>query len=341
MAALLDARLHGGAGFQWKCRSMKISSCPPVCRRSALSLLGAAATLPLLGAPAQAQTGATTIRVSYIPFESCAQLFYAKELGLWTKAGLNVELSPNPFGAAIASAVAAGAIDIGYATVMTLASAHAKHIPFTIVAPANAFDVTQPPAGMLVAADPNVKTGKDLNGKTIGSPGLNTLGEYGVRQWVDSNGGDASTLKFVEIPFSEMTGALATHRIDAAYVGEPFFEDAKKIARPVAIEFDAIAKSFLVAGWFAMPDFIKAHADAVSRFAVTMSEAADWAAKNPAKVPEILAKYLKVDPATAAQSPRAFFAKTLAPANIQPGIDLTAKYAKFPSFPAQELIWKA
>jgi NitT/TauT family transport system substrate-binding protein len=318
---------------------MKISSCPPVSRRGALSLLGAAATLPLLGTPAQAQTGATTIRVAYIPFESSAQLFYAKELGLWTKAGLNVELSPNPFGAAIAASVAAGAIDIGYATVMTLASAHAKHIPFTIVASANAFDMTQPPNGMLVAADPSVKTGKDLNGKTIGSPGLNTLGEYGVRAWVDANGGDASTLKFVEIPFSEMAGALGTHRIDAAYVAEPFLSDAKKAGHAVAIEFDAIAKAFLVAGWFTTSDWARAHADAVAKFAASMTEAADWAAKNPSKCPDILVKYLKVDPAVVAQSPRAFFAKTLSPANMQPGIDLTARYAKFPTFPAQELIY--
>jgi ABC-type nitrate/sulfonate/bicarbonate transport system substrate-binding protein len=316
---------------------MKIVSCP-IGRRSALTMLGAAATLPLLGAPARAQSD-LTIRVAYIPFESSAQLFYAKELGLWTKAGLNVELQPNPFGAAIASAVASNAIDIGYATVMTLASAHAKHIPFTIVAPANAFDVTQPPNGMLVAANPNVKTGKDLNGKTIGSPGLNTLGEYGGRAWVDANGGDATTLRFVEIPFPEMAGALGTGRIDAAYVAEPFLGDAKKAGHAVTIEFDAIAKAFLVAGWFTTSDWAKAHPDAVARFAASMRDASDWALKNPAKCPDILAKYLKVDAAAVALTPRAYFARTLSPANMQPGIDLTAKYAKFTPFPAQELIY--
>lgn len=316
---------------------MKIVSCRSIDRRAALALLGAAATIPLARVPARAQSE-TTIRVAYIPFEASAQLFYAKELGLWSKAGLTVELQPNPFGAAIASAVAAGAIDIGYATVMTLASAHAKHIPFTIVAAANAFDVTQPPNGMLVAASASVKTGKDLNGKTIGSPGLNTLGEYGVRAWVDANGGDATTLRFVEIPFSEMAGALGTGRIDAAYVAEPFLEDAKKAGHPVSIEFDAIAKAFLVAGWFTTSDWAKAHPDAVTKFAASMHDAADWAQKNPAKCPDILAKYLKVDAATVALTPRTFFAKGLVPSNMQPGIDLTARYAKFPAFPAQELI---
>jgi ABC-type nitrate/sulfonate/bicarbonate transport system substrate-binding protein len=72
-----------------------------------------------------------------------------------------------------------------------------------------------------------------------------------------------------------------------------------------------------------------------------MREAVEWAQKNPAQCPAILAKYLKVDPVVVAASPRTYFAKALDPAQLQPGIDLTAKYAKFPTFPAQELIYVA
>jgi ABC-type nitrate/sulfonate/bicarbonate transport system substrate-binding protein len=317
---------------------MKSLSCRSLDRRGALTLLGGAAALPLMRAPAAAQN-ATVIRVAYIPFEASAQLFYAQELGLWTKAGLNVQLQPNPFGAAIAAAVASNAIDVGYATVMTLAAAHAKNIPFTIIAPANAFDVSQPPGGMLMSASKDVRKGPDLNGKTIGSPGLATLGEYGVRAWVDAGGGDASTLKFVEIPFSEMPAALASGRIDAAFVAEPFLTQAKKTSHTVGIEFDAIANSFLVAGWFTSETWAKAHPDAVRLFAQSMHDAADWALKNPAKCPDILAKYLKVDPVQVAATPRTYFAKTLDPAQVQTGIDLTAKYAKFATFPAKDLIY--
>jgi NitT/TauT family transport system substrate-binding protein len=308
-------------------------------RRTWLALGGAALAAPALAAPALAQTPAT-VRVAYIPFEASAQLFYATELGLWEKAGLSVELTPNPFGAAIAAAVASDAVDIGYATVMTLASAHAKGLPFTIVAPANAFSANDP-TGALMSADPTVRTGKDLNGKTIGSPGLNTLGEYGVRAWVDANGGDDSTLHFVEIPFPEMAGAMATKRIDAAFVAEPFYEVAKKSLHTVAIEFDAIAKEFLVAGWFTTTDWANAHPQVCARFAGVIRDATDWAAKNPAACVDILVKYLKVDRSAVVASPRAYFGRTLSPPLIQPGIDVTARYAKFPTFPASELIFRA
>lgn len=301
-------------------------------------MLGAAAALPALRAPAAAQSD-MTIRVAYIPFEASAQLFYAQELGLFAKAGLNVQLQPNPFGAAIAAAVASNAVDVGYATVMTLAAAHAKKIPFTIVAAANAFDAKLPPGGMLMAASKDVRKGSDLNGKTIGSPGLNTLGEYGVRAWVDAGGGDANTLKFVELPFSEMPAALQTGRIDAAFVAEPFLTQAKKVAHTVSIEFDAIATSFLVAGYFTTNDWAAKHARAIGLFAQALHDATVWAKANPAKCPDILAKYLKVEPAEVAATPRTNFAAALDPVQVQTGIDLTAKYAKFPAFPAAEIIY--
>lgn len=284
--------------------------------------------------------GPTTLRVAYIPFEASAQLFYAQELGLWAKAGLALEMQPTPFGAAIAAAVAGGAADIGYATVMTLAAAHAKQIPFAIIAPANAYSTAQPVAGEL-ASQKNliVRSGKDLDGKTIGTPGLNTLGEYGVRAWVDAHGGDATTLHFVEIPFPEMPAALEGGRIDAAFVAPPFYGIAVAGgAHPVAPEFDAIAKEFLVAGWFATVPWSKAHTDVVTRFRSVVHDAVVWANAHPGDCVDILVKYLKVDRAAIAGTPRTYFPLQLTPALVQPGIEVTARYAHFPSFPASELI---
>jgi NitT/TauT family transport system substrate-binding protein len=304
-------------------------------RRSALATLGA---LAATRAALRAQT-LPVVRASYIPFENSGQLFYGKELGIFAKHGFDVELQPNPFGAAIASSVASNAVDVGYATVMTLAAAHVKGIPFVIVSPANQFEASKPAGGKLVAASAAVKTGKDLNGKTIGSPGLNTLGEYGVRAWVDANGGDAATLRFVELPFPEMSAAMTSGRIDAAFVAEPFLQQAEKANHVVALELDAVAKNFLVAGWFTTSDWAHGHADLVRRFDAGMREASDWAEKNPQLTLDILVKYLKVERATLLASPRADIAHDLNPALIQPGIDVTARYAKFPTFPARDLIY--
>lgn len=52
-------------------------SCHSIDRRAVLTLLGSAATIPVLRTPVQAQSE-TMIRVANIPFEASAQLFYAK-----------------------------------------------------------------------------------------------------------------------------------------------------------------------------------------------------------------------------------------------------------------------
>jgi hypothetical protein len=53
----------------------------------------------------------------------------------------------------------------------------------------------------------------------------------------------------------------------------------------------------------------------------------------------VFAKYTKMDPAAAAKMTHSHFATQLTPALLQPLIDVSAKYAGFKVFPAQELIY--
>jgi ABC-type nitrate/sulfonate/bicarbonate transport system substrate-binding protein len=83
----------------------------------------------------------------------------------------------------------------------------------------------------------------------------------------------------------------------------------------------------------------RAHPDLVVRFQRAMAEAAAWANANPTKVVPILAKDLHADPAIVAQATRPYFPDRIVAAQVQPFIDITAKYAKFAPFKADELIY--
>jgi NitT/TauT family transport system substrate-binding protein len=280
------------------------------------------------------------LRVAYQPNEFGAQALYAREMGFFTKAGLNVELTPSSYSAATASAVASNAVDVGEATVITLAIAHSKKIPFVIIAPAAEFIASRQPTGwLMVGNQTSIRNAKDMNGKTIGTPGLATMGDFGVRAWVDLNGGDSTTLKFQEMPFSQMPAAFAAGIIDAAFVGEPYATAARSSARPLAREMDALGSQYVITVWFVMAPWAAAHPDLVDRFAAAMREASAWAQKNPAKCIEILARDLKID-ATAFSADRlAVFPQRITPALIEAEVAITAKYGKFPPFPAEELIY--
>jgi NitT/TauT family transport system substrate-binding protein len=304
------------------------------------TLLALALTL-LLGSalPARAQTP-PTLHVALIPAEACGQVYFAKEMGFFEKAGLNVEIQTIANTSAIAASVAAGSTDIGFSAILSIATAYKKGIPFTIVAPGNVYDSSAPIAAIMVAQNSPIHTAKDLNGKTIGANAVKSISEYGPRAWIDKNGGDSSTVKFLELTFGAMPDAVAAGRIDAEWMTEPYVAIGKKNGRVVGYAFDAIAKQFLISGWFATSGWAKEHPDLVARFASALRESSRWANANQAKSGEILLGVTKMDPTLFASVVRTKFADRLVAADIQPQVDLAAKYGLFPStFPAAELIY--
>jgi NitT/TauT family transport system substrate-binding protein len=308
-------------------------------RKTLVTALGLA-LLVSVAMPARSQTSAISILTP--PVDSAAELFFAKDMGFFVKQGLNVDIEPGTNGSAIAAAVSSDAVDIGYSDVVTLAKGYLKGIPFVAIAPAAIWTSAAPVAGLAVLTSSPIKSAKDLAGKVIAVPGLATLAEYSPRAWIDQNGGDATTVKFIEMPYSEMPAALTAGRIDVAYISEPFLALVKKDVRILGYSHNAIAKQFLQSAWFTTAQWAKDHPDAVRRFAAAMRETAIWANQksNQTKSAEILAKYTKIDLATVTAMERARFGETLTAASIQPAIDVTAKYGKFEPFPADRLIYR-
>ena len=304
------------------------------------AIAGGIAAPSILPRAARAQT--PPLRIAYIPTENCAQVYYAQEQGFFAKAGLDVNLEPINYSAAIASAVLAGSIDIGNISTLTMTVAHNKHIPLVYIAGGNAFVLTKgvPDAGILVAASSPIRTARDLNGKNFGCSGLGSFGEFIPRAWVDANGGDSSTMKFVEFPNAELALAVASGRADAAFVSPPAFSKGlHENCRMLAVASDAVAKEFMGSGWFATQPWASAHPAIVSAFVAATREALYWAKANPEKAVDVLVKYLKLDAAVLAASERVVFLEHLEARYIQPPIDVVARYSKFPPFPAGEIIY--
>ncbi len=318
----------------------------PLQRFARLTAAVLIAALPALGAPWAAAPGAAQtlapIKVAMIPIEPAAPVYYAQENGFFSKAGLDVDIQQNPSTPAIASALLAGTYDIAYGTVPTLAQAHAKGVPFVLIAPGIADSSMHFGGAIMVAPNSTIKTGKDFNGKTLGTAGLNTIAEYLPRAWIDKTGGDSSTVKFVEMPFPVTPDAIASGRVDGAYLAEPFvtIAEQKHLAKILTLGDDAISSGeYISTGWYTTLQWARAHPDLVVRFQRAMAEAAAWANANPTKVVPILAKDLHADPALVGQARRPYFPERLVAAEVQPFIEITARYAKFAPFKAEDLIY--
>ena len=292
----------------------------------------------LLGASAVVAQTPTVVRVLTVPTDTGAEAFYAQDKGFFARAGLNVEVTTMN-NAGIAAALASGSYDIAESNVATVAAAHEHGQPFVMIAPSSMYSIKlRPTAGIVVAKNSPIKTARDFNGKTVAVSGLQTIGQISVQQWIDKNGGDSSTVKFVEMPFPAMIAAIDLGRVDATELAEPILDEALAHGqRSLGPGYDAVADEFVIGAWICTSTYAAAHPDIVRRFADVMAETARWANTHQAESGQILAKWTKTQ--VAPTMPRVPYGERLNAALVQPIIDVTAKYhALRASIPAKDLL---
>lgn len=289
--------------------------------------------------PAQ---GAEPIVINLISLPAAAaQVYFAQDMGFFKAAGLDVHITSMRSSPAIIAAIASAAADIGFAAVGSAAAARQHGLLVRYVA-AGGLCVSSNPTSLLVGPkDTPIRTAADLNGKTIAVTGLADLTYFATKAWIDKNGGNPSSVKFVELPFPEMAPALVQHRVDAAVTTEPFLTMAKDYEKVIGPINDAIASRFTITGWLAREAWIDGHPDAAARFATAMRQAAQWGNAHHRESAQILVRYVGLTPQVAAKMLSVEYALTLDPRLIQPPIDNAAKYGSSQQspMPATDLIW--
>jgi NitT/TauT family transport system substrate-binding protein len=312
---------------------------PLPARRTALALL---ATAPaVLARPVRAATP-VTVRIGVQPVESAGQTFYGKDLGWFDQAGIDVEITTLSNGGALVAAVISGALDIGLSAVGPVAQGYVKGLGVKIIAPAGMSLSTAPTDVTMVALDSPIKTAADLTGKTIAVNGLGNVLMNATQDWIDKNGGDSKSVKWLELPFPSMAAAIAAHRVDAATLAEPYVSDAKSVARPLASPMDAIARTIPATTWFANGAWLQTQPAVATRVVDVLRRAAVWANGHPKEAGDILLKYTPIKAATLAVMTRSTFGVDIVPSQIQALIDVGVKYSAVDhEINAADLIWKA
>jgi NitT/TauT family transport system substrate-binding protein len=284
------------------------------------------------------------LHLATIPSDFAGQLYYAKDMGFFQKAGFDVDITPLNAGPAIAAAIAGGTVDLGFSNVVSLALAHDKGLPFVIVAPANMYVVDSPTIGLIgVARAGTINSAKDLNGKTLAVGVIHNITDLGARAWIDATGGDSKTIRYLEVPIPEMAVAVKSGRVDAAVMDQGVYPTLGKPGDPLRIlanSFSVVAPTFVAGGWFTTSDWIKNHPVEAKKFADVMRQTAVWANSHHDESAVILGRYLNEAPEQIRAINRVTYGTTLNPQLVQPSIELCAKYGVIKgSFPARELLW--
>jgi len=293
--------------------------------------------------PAGAQT-APVLRLACFPTDSYGEAYYAQDMGFFKKHGISVEFVVKNAGAVALAALAGNSVDIGVANPVSVAQAYVKGVPISIFAGGGLYTAASPATLLVVPKNSPLRTPKDLEGKTVGLPGLGDQLQAAMVVWLQKNGADPTKVKFVEVnPPTVMLGALAQGRIDAATPPEPIMTQSLQAdARIFGDPFAAVAPRFFIGVWIARTDWLKANPDLARRFADAIYEAGRWANSHHDESAAILAKYAKGDPAVFRTMRRATYTDSaLDPRLIQPPLDAGFQTGMLPTaVKASDLVTK-
>jgi len=302
-------------------------------------LAGSATALTLLrNRPASAQS-LPAITILNIPVDTAGTAYYAVDKGFFTRAGLNASISSLTNGAQIVTALVASQADFGVSPTTSVVQARERGIRLDMVAPAGLYTTTVPSHGVLVRADSPARTLRDLVGKTVAVIGLQNIGAVALNATLERDGIAVSSVNIVEMPAGTMLVALEAGKIDAANLDEPFLGQAlAKGMRNVVDTYRTIAPRWLQGAYVCTESYAKANPDLVRRFADAIAQAAAWANQksNAAEAWKILDKYTNTT--TPPERPHIVYAERLISADVQPLIDVSAKYGLLKSaVPAKDL----
>ena len=172
-------------------------------------LAAAAAAAGLAATPALAQQKVDFI-LNWVPGGDHAPYYYAKKMGWYKDAGIDLNLEPGKGSAVAVQKVAAGANPIGLADMPNALTLRGKGADTVGV-----FNVyANSPQGLYWLKSSGIKSVKDLAGKKIGNP----AGDGARTIWpalAKANGMDANSVTWVNIDANSKLAALKAKSIDA------------------------------------------------------------------------------------------------------------------------------
>jgi NitT/TauT family transport system substrate-binding protein len=308
-------------------------------RRRLAAVLGA---LLLVAATASAHAqDLPKIIVAGPPIDDFKTVYYGIRSGLFRKYGLEVEALQTNSGAAALASVIGGSVQVAFTSVPAVLQGFARGVPFRVVAPAQWYLSEAATSALFVRVDSPIRSGRDLNGKTVAVQSLKDLNWAVTLAWIDQNGGDSKTVKVVELPNSAVLPAIEEGRIDAGSLASPFLEQGLSSgkARMLAKSYDAIAKRFQASVFVSTADYIAANGDAMGRFVRAMHESIVYTNTHLPDTVALVASYTGVEPAVVARSVRAIDPEYIDPKDLQPVIDVAFRYKLIDrNFTADDLI---
>jgi NitT/TauT family transport system substrate-binding protein len=235
------------------------------------------------------------------PTASSAGLYVAQREGFFRNAGLNVKIVSVGSGAGVTASLLNGSIDV-------LNGAYAGFIEAQVHGAGRFHILSDGYAGapsvdeIVVLPGSGLTTPQQLAGKTIAVNALNSIAALLVSSALESVGVSPATVHLVAIPFPAMPAALEAHRIDAAYLAEPYLTQTEvQVGGEGLIDVNSGAtKDFAIDGYVATVAWCKKYPKTAAAVAQAIDHGQAIADTNRPLVESVLHQYTSISTQTAA-----------------------------------------
>jgi NitT/TauT family transport system substrate-binding protein len=294
-----------------------------------------------VAAPARGEP--TTVSVGVLPIGDVAPLFLGEEKGFFRDEGLKIEHQFAEGGAAIVPAVMSGDLQIGFSNATSLAIAGSEGLPVRVIAhgAAAGTNADDAPDAVMVREDSDIRTPRDLEGKTVAVNTLNNVNSLTNNNALERLGVDYRKVEYVEVPFPEMPAALEAGRVDAAYPMEPFVTAIKQSGgRVISNPMEDTERNYTIATWFASERFIEQEPDVLRRFVRAVKRSNGYAQRHPGEVRRAVLDYTEIPSETARVMNLTRWQRELDESSIELTARLAERYEFLDRAPAiDELVW--
>ncbi len=247
---------------------------------AALALFTVAGCAGLLGHDSAAAGGAgrlekTTLNVAVVPAVDSAGFFIAMHDGLFAKEGLTIHYTPAISSDTVIDQQVAGSYDItGGNYVSYVQHAADDHQPLQIIAEGSL--MLPGSQAIYVMPGSKIKTLAELQGHLLGINAPGNINYLLTAAVLTQNGIRVNRVRFPPrpIPFPVMATELASGKIDAAALPEPFATAAEEQygAEPLADLNQGAAENFPILGYVATKSWVREHPNTLKAFLAALEQ---------------------------------------------------------------------
>jgi NitT/TauT family transport system substrate-binding protein len=298
----------------------------------------------LSGAQAQTKPPAANVRVATMSVTNFTPLIVARDKGFFGEENLNVTWTTIAQGAIAVEAVYGGSAEFGGSAILEPMIARGNGLDIQYAVPTSKIRPDQPDnSGLLVRTNDNIKTAKDLVGKTVSAGLVNSINYIHMQEWLQKNGVDPKSVKFLEIPIPQMADALFQNRVDAVWNVEPFFTIMQKSgnARVLAFPYQDNVPKMDITAFVAKESWLKANADVAARFKRAIDKATVYLMNAPKEErDDWVAKFSGVKPEMVAQMNLPFFTNEFNVPSIAANLEIAVRQKVVKPFDVNIMFWK-